>query len=102
MVRQRVSEIIDGPGSSGGYRTIWHTLEMEGLRVPRKIVQDILKELDPEGTQLRKAHRLKRRWYVNGDPMTPGIWIAMTNLSHLGLQYMEPLMALAEKFYGLK
>ena len=24
-VRQRVSEIINGPGSSGGYRTIWHT-----------------------------------------------------------------------------
>ena len=68
MVRQRVSEIIDGPGSSGGYRTIWHTLEMEGLRVPRKIVQDILKELDPEGTQLRKAHRLKSRWYVNRGP----------------------------------
>ena len=37
-------EIINGPGSSGGYRTIWHTLEMEGLRVPRIIVQDMLKE----------------------------------------------------------
>lgn len=67
-VRQRVSEIINGPGSSGGYRTIWHTLEMEGLRVPRIIVQDMLIELDPEGTQLRKAHRLKRRSYVNQGP----------------------------------
>ena len=63
-MRQRVSE-INGPGSSGGYRTIWHTLEMEGLRVPRTIVQDMLNELDPEGTQLRKAHLLKRRSYVN-------------------------------------
>ena len=27
------------------------------------IVQDILKEVDPEGCQLRKAHRLKRRTY---------------------------------------
>ena len=42
-VRQRVSEIINGPGSSGGYRTIWHTLQMEGLRVARIIVQDMLK-----------------------------------------------------------
>ena len=41
MVRQRVSEIVDGPGSSGGYRTIWHTLDMEGLRVPRIVVQDM-------------------------------------------------------------
>ena len=55
-VRQRISEIIHGPGSCGGYRTVWHTLKMEGLHVPRIIVQDILKELDPEGNQLRKAH----------------------------------------------
>ena len=67
-VRQRVSEIINGPGSCGGYRTIWHTLEMEGLHVPRIIVQDMLKELDPEGTKMKKAHRLKRRAYHNPGP----------------------------------
>ena len=67
-VRQRISEIIHGPGSCGGYRTVWHTLKMEGLHVPRIIVQDILKELDPEGNQLRKAHRLKRRSYHNLGP----------------------------------
>ena len=39
------------------------SLQMEGLRVPRIIVQDMLKELDPEGT-----HRLKRRSYVNRGP----------------------------------
>lgn len=68
QVRQRVREIVNGPGSSGGYRTLWHTLEMEGLRVPRIVVQDILKEIDPEGTELRKAHRLKRREYHNPGP----------------------------------
>ena len=62
-VRQRITEIIHGPGSCGGYRTVWHTLNMEGLNVPRIIVEDILKEVDPEGCQLRKAHRLKRRTY---------------------------------------
>ena len=35
LVRQRVRAILNGPGSSGGYRTVWHTLEMDGLRVPR-------------------------------------------------------------------
>ena len=35
------------------------------MRAPRIIVQDMLKELDPDGTKLRKAHRLKRRSYVN-------------------------------------
>lgn len=62
-VRQRIIEIIHGPGSCGEYRTVWHTFKMEGLNVPCIIVQDILKEVDPEGCQLSKAHRLKRRTY---------------------------------------
>ena len=67
-VRERIKEIIDGPGSMGGYRTIWHTLEMEGIKVPRIVVQEIVKELDPEGTELRKSHCLKRREYYNPGP----------------------------------
>ena len=27
--RVRISDIINGPGSAGGYRTVWHTLELE-------------------------------------------------------------------------
>ena len=41
---------------------------MEGLRVPRNVVQDLVKEIDPEGTKLRKAHRLRRREYHNPEP----------------------------------
>ena len=37
------------------------TLELEGIRVPRIIAQDLLKEMDPEGSELRRKHRLKRR-----------------------------------------
>ena len=48
-VRKRITEIIHGPGSFGGYRAVWHTLKMEGLNVPGIIVQDILKQVDPEG-----------------------------------------------------
>ena len=66
--RQRIQEIINGPGSCASYRTIWHTLEMEGLRVPRIIVQDILKELGPDRSNLRKARRLRRRTYHNPGP----------------------------------
>ena len=80
--RKRITEIIHGPGSFGGYRTVWHTLKMEGLNVPRIIIQDILKQVDPEGCQLRKAHRLKTRtyhcpgpgdtWHIDGyDKLTP-------------------------------
>ena len=28
-VRKRILEIIHGPGSCGGYRTVWHTLTIE-------------------------------------------------------------------------
>lgn len=68
QVRQRIQEVINGPASCGGYRAVWHTLEIEGLRVPRIIVSDIVKELDPIGTELRKAKRLKRRVYYNPGP----------------------------------
>lgn len=68
MVRDRISTILAGPGSSEGYRSMWHRLELEGLRVPRAVVADILRELDPQGTQLRKSHRLKRRVYRNPGP----------------------------------
>ena len=41
---------------------------MEGLQVPRIVVQETLEELDPEGTERRKAHRLKQRQYHNPGP----------------------------------
>ncbi|CAH3132853.1 unnamed protein product, partial [Pocillopora meandrina] len=31
-VRKRILEIIHGPGSCGGYRTVWHTLTIEDYR----------------------------------------------------------------------
>ena len=65
---ERIQDMIDGPASSSGYRAIWHSLELEGLRIPRVVVQDLLKEIDPEGVQARKAHRLKRRVYHNPRP----------------------------------
>ena len=65
QVRQHIQELINGPASSGGYGTLWHTLEMEGLRVPRIVVQDTLKELDPEGTELNsqaQKERISQLW----------------------------------------
>jgi hypothetical protein len=68
LARDRITAILAGPASSEGYRSMWHRLELEGLRVPRAVVAAILKELDPQGTQLRKSHRLKRRVYRNPGP----------------------------------
>jgi len=67
-VREKIETILKGPGSSWGYRMVWHSLEMDGVRVPRAIVQQMLKEIDPGGSEIRKAHRLKRRKYHNPGP----------------------------------
>ncbi len=58
-VSERIQEEIDGPGNSGGYRCIAHTLQMEGLHVPRETVRILVKELDPEGVNLRRSRTLR-------------------------------------------
>ena len=67
-VKNRIREMLGGPDSVAGYRTVWHSLEMEGMRVPRVIVQTLLKELDPSGTESRRSRRLRRRRYENPGP----------------------------------
>ena len=67
-VREAIENIVDGHGSLQGYRAVRHTLQLKGLRVPRIVVLEILREIDPEGTEQRRAHRLKRREYRNPGP----------------------------------
>ena len=67
-LRNKIRNLINGPASAGGYRVVWHFLEMDGIRVPRSIVRTILKELDPEGVERRRSHRLRRRKYSNPGP----------------------------------
>ena len=67
-VSQRIQEEIDGPGKSAGYRCIAHTLQMEGLQVPRESVRILVKELDPEGVNLRRSRTLRRRTYHSPGP----------------------------------
>ena len=67
-LRESIQSIINGPGCLQGYRSVWHTLQLRGKRVPRIVVQELLREIDPEGSELRKAHRLKKRKYHNPGP----------------------------------
>ena len=68
LLRDAVRIIIDGPDSCRGYRSKWHTLQLDGIRVPRFVVQQLVKELDPDGVRERRAHRMKRRTYQNTGP----------------------------------
>ena len=67
-VRESIQSIINGPGCLQGYRSAWHTLQLRGKRVPRIVAQELLREIDPDGSELRKAHRLKKRKHHNPGP----------------------------------
>ncbi|XP_046863347.1 uncharacterized protein LOC124457101 [Xenia sp. Carnegie-2017] len=67
-VRERIMRELSGPGCMSGYWGMWHILSREGFMIPRQKVQEMLKELDPEGCETRRAHRLRRRVYVNPGP----------------------------------
>ena len=48
---------------------MWHCLHLNyGIQTPRSKVESILRQVDPEGTALRRAHRLRRRMYTNPGP----------------------------------
>ena len=63
-LRDAILEIIGGPGSTIGYRSVWHALQRKGIRVPRSLVEEIVRELDPNGVEARKPHKLRRREYI--------------------------------------
>ena len=67
-IRARIQQELDGPGCMSGYRSVWHTLRLEGFQVPRQTVEQYLREMDPEGCEARTRRRLKRRVYVNQGP----------------------------------
>ena len=68
VVRDAIRSLLNGPGCCRGYCTIWHTLQMTGMTVPRVVVAEFLRELDSKGVQERSRHRVKRRVYCNPGP----------------------------------
>ena len=67
---------LRGPGYQGGYRSMWHTLRLKNIQVPRHVVAEPMREMDPEGCEQRKAKILERgsyflsglnyTWHVDG------------------------------------
>ena len=68
VLRNAIVEILDGPGCSVGYRSVWHALQRKGIRVSRSVVEEIVRKLDPDGVEARKAHRLRRGQYICPGP----------------------------------
>ena len=65
-VREIIKHEIEGPSSLLGYRGMWNKLRTTyNVTVPRDVVMQILRELDPGVSALRKARKLQRRSYVS-------------------------------------
>ena len=47
-------------------------LRLQGISVPRSVVRNLIKQLDLERVQERKAHKLQRRTYRNRGQMMFG------------------------------
>ena len=56
-IEEEVRKLLDGPECLVGYRHIWHTIQRRGNQVPRLVVRELMQYLDPEGCELRRAHR---------------------------------------------
>ena len=70
-LRQIMEMELTGPSAHKGCRGIWSVLRCSyGITVTRDTVMKLLRELDPDGTEQRRAHRLHRRLYRSEGPNT--------------------------------
>ena len=59
---------IEGVGRLAGYRNIWHALRLRHhVHVPCSLVARLMKKIDPDGVQDRRARHLTRRNYLSQD-----------------------------------
>ena len=66
LLRDHINRELQGSGNLLGYRAMWRRLHLKyDINVPRSAVEELMREIDPEGVRSRKAHRLKRRKYSN-------------------------------------
>ena len=68
QLQDAVEEELEGSGSNVGYRRIWTALKKKGLIVRREDVRLSICQLDFEGVERRKRHKLRRRRYHNPGP----------------------------------
>ena len=61
VVREQIVNELSGPGCQGGYRSMWHTLRLKGIQVPRHVVAELMREMDPAGCEQRRAKSLKKK-----------------------------------------
>ena len=79
VVREQIMNELSGPGCQGGYRSMWHTLRLKDIQVPRHVVAELMREMDPEGCEQRRARGLKRKVTSHLVQTTHGTWTDTIN-----------------------
>ena len=65
VISQIIQRQIQVPHVMCGYRGIWHLLKTaDNISVTRDFLTKLLKEIDPEGSEMRCAHTMRRRKYI--------------------------------------
>lgn len=68
-LRNIIQKEIEGIGQLSGYRKIWHLIRINHhIHAPRKLVAQIVHDLDPQASKERKGNKLKRRKYMSYGP----------------------------------
>ncbi|CAB4042081.1 Hypothetical predicted protein, partial [Paramuricea clavata] len=68
-LRDIIQREMQGSGELSGYRKIWHILCINHhLHVPRKLVAQIVHDIDPEASRARKGNKLRRGTYRSYGP----------------------------------
>ena len=61
LVRAEIRTLMDGPNSSRGYRAIWHQLQMQGISVPRNLVENLVREIDIHPTHIQQGEHKRTK-----------------------------------------
>ena len=68
-VAHLIRQELNGDGCLLGYRAMWRLLKRKyQVKVSRRVVRRLLRVIDPDGSNERRSHRLKRREYSNPGP----------------------------------
>ena len=59
-VAHLIRQELNGDGCLLGYRAMWRLIRRKyHVKVPRRVVQKLLREIDPEGSNERRLHHLE-------------------------------------------
>ena len=102
VISQLIQGEIQGHHIMRGYRGIWHLLKTSyNISVTRDSAMELLKEIDPVGSEMRRARTLRRRKYISPGPNA--VWHAdpVINLNHMVFRFMVRSTDFLDVFYGL-